>query len=803
MRTWSLTAEDPHSLRIAADARLGTPDYADDQIWELRLVGGEPAAVALETTYGLRARDMRLFPGFGWKGENLVNPEQFHRPPTIRRFFPNFIWLSMMPHPWLQVEAEYWAADSHSVGGRFRLTNVGGEAAELRLRLHAVLRPIGEGGVMSERTLSGASVLAGRTGSLAPVVFLSGGATVDQVAHPALVVETLLTVGEQRTLVWAHAALEDETESFDSARSLAARPWEAEVARLEHVNRTLVEVETGEPDWDAALAWTQRVVLGSFVGPTPRLPHASFIHARVPDRGFSAAGDGSDYNIQWAGQSTQMAHRVVKQVLPLAPELAKGILANFLAVQTPDGSIDWKPGLGGQRNGALSAPLLADMAWRIYQHTEDREFLAHSFDPLVAFFEAWFDEARDRDQDGVPEWDHTIQMGLDDCPTFVRWQSWGQGLDITLAETPDLAAILIREARALRQIAAAIGQATPESLESRETDLRAAIESSWSESEAIYRHRDRDAHTSPTGEVLGRGEGEFSFQVDRTFEEPIRVVVRSHGAEGLSHAVQVFIHGKGRRGRNRVERMNERDFRWFWEFGTATSAKPYASIERVEVRGLSEAFETEIAVADFTRQDLAGLLPLWAGAPDSARTRRLVRHTLLDTKRFLKLYGLASCSSRDPAYKPHESEGAGAVSMYWNVLLGEALVEHGYLDEAVELLGRLMAAAVASLRSDGAFRERYHPELPEGFGERDHIAGTAPLDLFLDVLGVRLISPRRLWIRGGNPFPWPVRLRWRGLELHWEEDTTQVTFPNGRRVRVDAGSPRFIELEQDPALESS
>ncbi len=64
MPNWNLAAGDPLSLTLAADARLTTTDYTNDQIWELSLGGGEPAALALQTTYGLRAHWMRLFPRF-------------------------------------------------------------------------------------------------------------------------------------------------------------------------------------------------------------------------------------------------------------------------------------------------------------------------------------------------------------------------------------------------------------------------------------------------------------------------------------------------------------------------------------------------------------------------------------------------------------------------------------------------------------------------------------------------------------------------------------------------------------------
>ena len=60
MRKWNLKAGDPLALNLAADARLGPTDYFDDQIWELRIGGGDPPALALQTTFGLRARSMRV-----------------------------------------------------------------------------------------------------------------------------------------------------------------------------------------------------------------------------------------------------------------------------------------------------------------------------------------------------------------------------------------------------------------------------------------------------------------------------------------------------------------------------------------------------------------------------------------------------------------------------------------------------------------------------------------------------------------------------------------------------------------------
>ena len=72
--------------------------------------------------------------------------------------------------------------------------------------------------------------------------------------------------------------------------------------------------------------------LRSFVGPTEHLPHPSFIFTRQQDRGYSLKGDGSDHNWQWNGQVATEAYVVLPQIVAAAPDLAKGILRNWLAV---------------------------------------------------------------------------------------------------------------------------------------------------------------------------------------------------------------------------------------------------------------------------------------------------------------------------------------------------------------------------------------------------------------------------------------------------------------------------------------
>ena len=147
------------------------------------------------------------------------------------------------------------------------------------------------------------NVLAGRTSDLAPVIFLTGGPQPGPGPYPSLALDLALDPAGSRCLTWAQAALASPSESLDLARRTAARSWEAELDRIERVNMAqTVDIRTGDPDWDAALALSQKAAFSLFFGPNQNLPHPSFVLARQPDQGYSPRGDGTDYSPLWNGQ---------------------------------------------------------------------------------------------------------------------------------------------------------------------------------------------------------------------------------------------------------------------------------------------------------------------------------------------------------------------------------------------------------------------------------------------------------------------------------------------------------------------
>lgn len=795
MRTWSLSQGDPLSLLLAADARLVDTCYVDDQIWRLRLEGGEPPGVSLETTYGLRARDMRIFPGFRSEGQTITDPASFPGPVRIQKLYPNFMEFTFEPLQELEIMGEYWVPQSDLLAGRYSLHNRSTQELSMELLLFAILVPNENPQPMTERQLEGAHVLMGRTGDISPLLFMTGGATVAIAPYPALSRSFKLPRGGRSEVIFLHCGAADLESGSRQIRDFIIRDWDREIARIELVNEALVEVETGEPDWDIAFHLSQIRSLGSFLSGTEDLPHPSVVNRREPDHGHSERGDGQDYDANWSGQEIGIVYLTALQILPSAPELAKGLVRNYLATQRPTGVVDRRPGLGGQRTGTLCPPLITSLAWRIYQQTGSAGFLEEVCADLYNFVKVWSEVEHDRDEDGFPEWDNALQAGFESWPTFARWYPWAHGLDVNYAETPDLGAYLYRELQSLQSIALEIGAVdTLEGLGSWKRSLRDILTGAWRLESSLYHHLDRDLETPVAGERLGEGLGEFDLPVDREFDPPARILVRSLGTEGKGHPIKVFIHGRGRTNRDRIESFTHRKLQWFFDLGTYTTDKTYNFVEKVEVRRVDPEVRTEIWAADYTREDRACLMPLWAGFPEEEQAAALVDRALCDHDRFWRPFGIPSVSASDPVYSDEGVPQRDSMEVLFNLMLAEGLLRYGRRDKAKDLLDKMMESVISSLRRDQGFREHYSAEGGEGYGDLDHVGGVAPLSLFLDLLGLRLFSSQRIALSGENPFPWPIKIRWRGIEIRWEQGKAHVRFPNGVAIHVEGKEQKWVAL---------
>ena len=792
MRTWNLAPGDPLQLTIATDARLTVPDYANDHIWDLDLSGGDPSAVALRTTFGLRARLMRIFPRFTENGKATNDPAEFAIPPHVRAFYPNFLSITFSPYPEVDVSADYWVASSQVAAGRLTITNHSTLQHPIRFELIGQLMPL-EGQNMTIIQHQSVTVLEGQVEDLRPVLFLTGGPQSGPGPYSSLALMLDLAPGASRQVSWALATLKDTQESFELARKTVSRSLEAEKALIENLNSSeTVEIYTGDIDWDATLAFTQKNAYSLLMGPSEHLPHTSFVFSRQPDQGYSRLGNGSDYQHFWNGQTTLEAF-YLSTLLPAASKHIRGILQNFISVRDPhNGSIDCKPGLAGQRGRFLAAPYLASLVWRLTQSGKDKEFIASVYPSLSEFFWYWFSPARDHDRNGLPEWQHPSQTGFEENPLFDGWHPWAQGINITTVQSPALAAALFHEAQCLIKMAEILGRSSDLiTLKSQSETLRQGIQACWDPDGVLYRYADRDTHLSLPGKLVSDRQAASEIKLQKEFKQPVRLVIRILGKDEALKRPRVIITGL-LNGEEQTELLQNRDFTFSSSGAVATTEKVYTALGKLEFAGLNRQDRINIQTVDLTVADHSLLLPLWAGIPSKHEAHSLVYQTILDANQFDHPYGIPALPrlfirDADPV--------SNSVHLPWNHLIGEGLLAYGYRREAVRLTAHIISAVIQNLKRSQAFYRTYHAETGAGLGERNTLQGLAPLGLFLDALGVEIQSPTRVILTGENLFPWPVTVKYKGLTVTRQMGQTEVIFPNGQPVILKDPTNAVIACE--------
>jgi hypothetical protein len=792
MRDWNLKAGDPLSLTIAADSRLCKPDYLNDHIWELELGSGEPSALALRTTYGLRARAMRLFYRFHEGRKNATNPADFFSAPRLRRFYPNLLMLNFSPFDGLEVSAEYWIPESNLVSGRLTLSNRTAAARKIKFELCGTLAPL-DGQTLAQTQIQMVNVLAGQTGGLAPVLFMTGGPNSGTGPHPSLSLDLVFEPGLTRTITWTLASKSTAEESFELARRATARQWDAERARIEMLNDgDTLNIQTGDEDWDAALAFSQKTALSLFYPASKQLPNPSFVQSRQPDGGYSQRGDGHDYPPSWNGQ-TPLESYYLASLIPVERHLTRGLLENYLSIQAEDGSIDAKPGLANQRANFLAAPLLSSLAWKYYLETNDKNFIEQIFPQLLAFFWSWFSPEHDPDRDGIPVWDHILQTGFEDNPLFDVWYPWSQGIDISIIHDPALEAMLYREAVSLIKMAEKLERANELTLlHSQAALLRASVDAGWDARYALYSYRDRVTKQSQAGKVIAKHKSNGNMRPKVEFEAPKRLMVEVQTKSPAAKRPTVEISEGAGKVKGASEVIEENQFQWRSGGLVATSQKIYSKVGRISVKGLEENDRFIVRTVDMTGEDITLFTPLWAGIPDQQRAQVMIGRSLLDAERFDRPYGIPALS-----FIPAAKADSVAMSVHfpWNQLVGEGLLAYGFRNEAARLTVHLMNAAIHSLKKNRAFYQRYHAETGSGLGERGSLSGLAPVGLFLQTLGVTILSSTRVRLEGKNPFAWPVTIQYKGLKIIRGHEETQITFANGRSIAVTDIAPLMVSAD--------
>lgn len=788
MRNWDLKNGDPLNLVISSDIRLRKPDYINDHIWEF-FINKEQPAVVTQTTYGLRAHWMKIFPRlFLLPSKEML---KIKLPPVLKAFFPNYLKFVVMFEPDIEYQAEYWVSSSQSLCGRITLTNHNISTKNIGIEIVCNLNSMSSGqGMVPVQMNNGIYSLQGACSDLNPVFALNLNARPLTNPYPALYSEIELIPDHPKQISWVLASFHDKKDSTGYIQQNISLIGDNIISRIEMINQSsTLEIFTGDSDWDAAFALSQKTAYGLIFDGEPAFPGSSFVVNRQPDQGFSIRGDGSDYSYQWNGQSPLDLYYLANILLPGGTTYCEQFLQNYFSSQQSDGFIDWRPGMGGQRSHYLTTPILSTLALQIDQYKESNDWLKEIYPSLMRYIKMWFNVEHDRNLDGIPEWDNPYQSGLTDSPLYSLWDADTQGVNISTLDSPSLMAFLYRECQSLLEIGNKIGISDDaEWLTSTSRTLKLRLENCWDKNVNSFLYNDfQNSPKYPIHELI-QFQGNNSYKIRKKLPAPSRLQIRLRLKDEITRSFSMIITGKVG-GETINEKLSYKNFYWGNKRGYYTSDKLFESVNAVEISGLNTDDDGSLETVDYSLQDCSLLLPLWANMVSPERAREMIEKNIFP--QYLSDYGIQVSPTNASNDKLSSSSNKSNIHSLWNLLIAEGMVNYEDQSSAARVVTHMMTPIIKNLKEQQSFFSIYDAESGTGSGDKNSLHGLAPIGLFLKTLGIIKMTSKTVILSGINPFPWPVTVKYKGTTVTRHTNDSLVTFSTGQRITVSG-----IELKQ-------
>ncbi len=775
MQPWQPNPQIPVQLPICADARIVPLEYTNDHTWELCLGGGDPPAVSLQTTYGLRARQMRLFFQFIFERSWVADPQDYVSTPEIQAMYPNFIRLFARPADGLEVRMDFWCPASTLICGRIKFSNTTSQTLPFVFRIAAQLTPLEEGERIANRQAGINQILSGKAGNLFPVLFITGGPEPSSGAIPGLDLDLQLSPESSRLVTWCLASEASMDVSLDKARKMTATDWESNLARIEQLDRSsVISITSGDPALDLAVRFSQ-IRAASFLMRSPKFRSDDFrlIANRLPDTGYSRRGDGSDFPDGWKAVTTLDLTHFVRCASPGNSDICAGMMKSYLSASS-DGLPAFRHGDAGLFSKYLAQPTLLAAIACLTEEDQNKLLTPAIVKTLSAYLTAWFNQ--DGDQDGWPEWQTPTQTGFN-LPIFDRHLPTAQSAPPQLVETPVLAGLLLNEIRLLLKLSQTHpGYVNQEMLTGKAKRLSAAMCEYWKKNRRFgYQHS--QYHMSPASLILARTEKEASIRVRKKLGFPQPLLVRALTDSGETCSGVITVSGKDASGQPQEETISLNRIPWLNGRMLTVTRNTFSQIERCTISRIRPKTAVEVSTIDFSLTDGTCWFPLLS--PDLPAEVRLPALEQLEAK-ILEEDGLSP-------YDGSQENDLQVSSPFFSAWIIDLLLDQKKSALAVKIWDKIATFSARAFQQTGCLWSEYRHKDGKPAGEKNGLYSLLPIQCFLRILGIENLSGDQVLLNGLSAYPEEITLRYRLWQIKAGPSGTTVQY--GANPPVSVNSP--------------
>jgi len=368
---------------------------------------------------------------------------------------------------------------------------------------------------------------------------------------------------------------------------------------MKHNSQT-IHIRTGVTDWDAAFYLAQMNAM------THVMTHESnktpfFIRQRLPDQTIP---EGRSFVNQDNLTILELMH-LAQVILPPNDKALRSHLDAYLDRVKENDQLSLHSDGKALSKTFRECPLLAQLCLEIYEIEEDREFLRNVFPTLIRLFRSRYSLPVGSDKHAPLTWDNPRQLALDTGMfTFDIWEATGQGLDIQFVESPALAAMLFREARALHKIADILGdKPQQQSFGNIENKLRKKMQAFWQDSLQIWSYQDCQSQLSPTRELYYPGPAHESTEIHKVFTVPQRLQCHLFTRDNGTRDSHITIRGEAPGGEEIIEDFAPTDIRWFAGRAHVTTTNLYSVLHSITLNGMQPDDRFLIETANLSQSD--------------------------------------------------------------------------------------------------------------------------------------------------------------------------------------------------------
>ncbi len=774
-----LTPVSQHQLCrfLCADVRFGHQSILNDQCWALGTGIGEPKAVSLLTTYGLRAARMHIFPQFSIEDLVLQEPERFHSHPVVAFSSACFVNLMISPFPSLDVEYRIWVPDSQVLVGQVTCNNNGKNTLTVDIDWRVQLQPLQGGSPMRHANAGMNVIMQGECAGLHPVFYLTGGAVPTITDLPGLGNKILLMPGTRRQVTWAMASLPSFEASTQQARQYSSSSLDLEQIKIEMADKRL-KVYCLSPRGKAAeqLQHSQERALQLLMPAVRKHAHITYVSDRSPDTGNYPSENILEAQPEWSGQTLPEIYLLSLTLLPGQPDVVKGLLQNFLKIQQQDGRIDLRASVNHNLTGLSSLPMLVALVSDLNRYLNDNSWLEGIYPHLLAFLKTWLklDESGDLI---ISELSHPVQLGFDDIPPETNAELVDLWIRLTNPHNIFLLSLLYREVSELLHIAELINREDDrEWLEKILNRLKVEATTILEETADEHRLPGKSSASVQPRTILTSFKCAGLPRLKHNLPHPGRIYLRlDHQGKlpaDLCCSISGFVAGA-------YLEMNIKagDFQHLGFSHLFVSREVFDFIESISIMKMPDDAAGEIGLVDMAHPDILDLVALHAGLPATGKVSRQILRSRI--KSHLASGGISVFASpyTDPPLM---------IPSYMTAMIIEGLARYGNYELAEQLFNHHFVQQQNGAQSALADLSRCSTM---------RIEDLVPLRLFLKLHGLMKLSNNEIVIAHYDGKQAPVTVQYNQLELLIRHNLTEVHMQSGEVIYLNQPGINKILLE--------